>query len=103
MEMNINESNGNWNKSCLSKNKNNYVNFGANVAPIYLSLDNKENPQYKSKCISMILDFSDSQDVGEIFFKNYYTYTISVFVMKSSHNNENKCKKWHLSIEKKVR
>jgi len=103
MENNIKESNDNLNKNSSSRNDNNIINITAVVTQIYLSINDKKNQECKSKCTSMILDFIDApQDVGEIVFKNYYTYTISVLVMKISYADPNRLKKWYIAIEKKV-
>lgn len=37
-----------------------FVHFEVTVVPIYLSIQDKKNPQYKLKCLSMILDFNDT-------------------------------------------
>lgn len=96
MESTINTTKANRNESC--------VHFEATVVPIYLSIHDKNNPQYKSKCISMILDFNDtSQNISRISFKNYYTYTIAVLVEKCLHNDPNRSKKWYVGIDKKVK
>lgn len=93
----------NLNKVSSSENDQNSIKFGTLVTHIYLCIKDKENADYKSKCISMILDFSDTpQDVSEISFKNYYTYTVSVLLMKISYNDPNRYKKWYIAIEKKV-
>lgn len=84
-------------------NNSNSINFKAVVTHIYLSIKHKENQKYKSKCMSMVLDFGEtSHDVQEILFKNYYTYTIAVYVMKTSYNNRQKMRKWYLAVETKV-
>lgn len=95
MESTVNKSNANRNKY--------WTHFEVTVVPIYLSIHNKDDPQHKSKCISMILDFNNNpQNVGKISFKNYYTYTMAVLVEKILHNDPNKLKKWYVAIEKKV-
>lgn len=96
MESTINKSNFYRKKSS--------VHFEVTVVPIYLSIHDKNNPQYKSKCLSMILDFNDTlQDISRISFKNYYTYTIAVLVEKILHNDPNRSKKWYVAIDKKVK
>lgn len=86
-----------------SENDYNFVKFGANITPIYLSIKDKENPKYRSRCNSMTLDFGDASiDVHEIIFKNYYTYAISMLVMKTSCTDSNRFKKWYIAIQKKV-
>lgn len=91
------------NKKNSSDSNNNSINFGATVTHIYLSMDDKEKQEYKPKCTSMVLEFDDKpQDVNEIYFKNYYTYIISVLVMKISYNDPKKFKKWYIAIDKKV-
>lgn len=90
-------------KNSSSDNINNSINFGATVTQIYLNINDKEEQEYKSKCTSMVLEFGETpQDVNEIYFKNYYTYTISVLVMKISYNDPKRLKKWYIAIEKKV-
>lgn len=84
-------------------NNSNSINFTVVATNIYLSIKDKENEEYKSKCMSMVLDFGGtSHDVHEILFKNYYTYTIAVFVMKTSYNNRKKTRSWYLAVETKV-
>lgn len=104
--MNIEKQNNeqvNLNKVSCSENDQNSINFGTIVTQIYLCIKDKENTNYKSKCICVILDFGDTpQDVSEISFKNYYTYTVSVILMKVSYTDPNRFKKWYIAIEKKV-
>lgn len=103
IEKPISESHVNLNNVSSSEKDKNSIHFGTIVTQIYLCIKDKENANYKSKCISMILDFSDTpQDVSEISFKNYYTYTVSVLLMKVSYNDPNRYKKWYIAIEKKV-
>lgn len=102
MESNFCASYVNW-----KKNKSEYekksINFRVTVTPIYLSINDKENKKYKSKCTAMVLDFCDiPQDVDEIFFKNYYTHTISILIMKISCTDSDRLKKWYIAIEPKV-
>lgn len=86
-----------------SESENNYINFKSTITPIYLCINDKKIKTYKSKCMAMILDFSDiPQDVGAIFFKNYYTYSISILVMKISYTDSDRLKKWYIAIEPKV-
>lgn len=88
--------------SAENNNNSNFINFEVIVTHIYLSIKDKENQEYKSKCMSMVLDFGEtSHEIKEILFKNYYTYTIGVFVMKTSYNNR-KTRKWYLAVETKV-
>ncbi|XP_025207198.1 nicolin-1-like [Melanaphis sacchari] len=89
-------------QSSSAENSHNSIEFGATVIPIYLNINDQKNPGYNSKCIAMILDFgSTSQDVGEIYFKNYYTYIISVLVMKTSNTDPKRLKKWYIAIKQK--
>jgi len=89
--------------SSSSENKQNSIEFGATVIPIYLNINDQKNPDYNPKCIAMILDFgSIPQDVGEIYFKNYYTYIISILVMKISTTDSKRLKKWYIAIRQKV-
>jgi len=86
-----------------SENNQNSIEFGATVIPIYLNINDQKNPDYNPKCTAMILDFgSIPQDVGEIYFKNYYTYIISILVMKISNTDSKRLKKWYIAIRQKV-
>lgn len=79
MENNINEINS------LLENNCNSINYSSNIRYIYLNLNDEKNINYKSKCTSLTIDFGEiTQSVDEIFFKNYYTYEVSVLVMKIS-------------------
>jgi len=92
-------------KNEMNSSENNYtsIKFGATVTPIYLNIKDKKNPKCRSGCNSMTLDFSDaSQDVCKIIVKNYYTYAISVLVMKISNTDSNRLKKWYVAIQEKV-
>lgn len=90
-------------RSLPVENSPNSIEFGATVIPIYLNINDQKNPGYNPKCTAMILDFgSTSQDVGEINFKNYYTYIISILVMKISNTDPKKLKKWYIAIRQKV-
>lgn len=89
--------------SSSSENNQNSIEFGATVIPIYLNINDQKNPDYNPKCTAMILDFgSIPQDVGEIYFKNYYTYIISILVMKISTTDSKRLKKWYIAIRQKV-
>ncbi|XP_016660346.2 nicolin-1-like [Acyrthosiphon pisum] len=88
--------------SSSAENNHNSIEFGATVIPIYLNINHQKNPDYNPKCTAMILDFgSIPQDVGEIYFKNYYTYIISILVMKISNNDSKRSKKWYIAIRQK--
>lgn len=88
--------------SSPAENPHNYIEFGATVRPIYLNINDQENPDYNPKCTAMVLDFGRTpQDVGEIYFKNYYTYTVSVLVTKIS-NTDSKLQKWYIALKQKV-
>ncbi|XP_026823410.1 uncharacterized protein LOC113561282 [Rhopalosiphum maidis] len=104
MEDYIYEFNSNFRtQSPSAEYSHNSIEFGANVLPIYLNINDQKNPDYNPKCTAMILDFgSTPQDVGEICFKNYYTYIISVLVMKISNTDPKKIKKWYIAIRQKV-
>lgn len=103
METSINVTNAKWNTVTPLEYDHNLIKFGATVVPIYLSINDKENKEYRSKCTSMTLDFGDiPQMFTTISFKNYYTYTISVLVMKESNTNSEGLKKWYIAIDKKV-
>lgn len=89
--------------SSSAENNHNSIVFGATVIPIYLNINDQKNPDFNPKCTAMTLDFgSISQDVGEIYFKNYYTYIISVLVKKISNTDSKKFKKWYIAIRQKV-
>jgi len=89
--------------SSLTENNHTSIEFGATVIPIYLNVNDQKNPDYNPKCTAMILDFgSTPQDVGGIYFKNYYTYIISILVMKISNTDSNRLKKWYIAIRQKV-
>lgn len=82
----------------------NSIHFRGIITPINLSINDKENKKYRSKRMVMELDFNDKpQDIGEIFFKNYYTHTISILVMKISYTDPDRLKKWYIAIEQKVK
>lgn len=103
METSINESNAKWNTMSSSEYDQNLIDFGATVTPIYLSITDKENKEYRSKCTSMTLDFGDIPQIfTTISFKNYYTYTISVLIMKVSYTDSDGLKKWYIAMDKKV-
>ncbi|CAI6377199.1 unnamed protein product [Macrosiphum euphorbiae] len=88
--------------SSPAENNHNSIEFGATVIPIYLNINDQNNPDYNPKCTAMILDFgSIPQDVCEINFKNYYTHIISVLVMKISNNDSKRLKKWYIAIRQK--
>lgn len=85
------------------ENNNDSIDYSSTIRHIYLNLNDEKNINYKSKCTFMIIDFGEqSQDVGEVFFQNYYTYTVSVLVMKISNADPNGLKMWYTSIRKKV-
>lgn len=89
--------------SSSAENNHNSIVFGATVIPIYLNINDQKNPDFNPKCTTMTLDFgSTSQDIGEIYFKNYYTYIISVLVKKISNTASKKLKKWYIAIRQKV-
>ncbi|CAH1726309.1 nicolin-1-like [Aphis gossypii] len=89
-------------RSSPAENSPNSIEFGATVIPIYLNINDQNNPGYNPKCTAMILDFgSTSQDVDEINFKNYYTYIISILVMKISNTDPKRLKKWYIAVRQK--
>jgi len=89
--------------SSSTENNHTSIEFGATVIPIYLNINDQKNPDYNPKCTAMILDFgSTPQDVGEIYFKNYYTYIISILVMKKLSTDSKRLKKWYIAIRQKV-
>jgi hypothetical protein len=101
MENHLNERNVERNSSL--NNNYNLINYSSTVRHIYLSLNDENNSNYKSKCTSITIDFSEiSQDVSEVLFKNYYTYEVSVLVKKILNTDPSNSKMWHVSIKKKV-
>lgn len=103
MENNIDNSNGNWCNISSAECDHNSIIFRVILTPLYLSINDKENPKYKSKCNSITLDFNDlPQNVNEIHFKNYYTYTVSVLIMRKLNTHPNMLKKWYVAIKQKV-
>lgn len=103
MENNISEPSDNRKKIDSPQNVHNYINFETTLQQIYLK-QNDKNQKYQSKCNSLTLDFRDlPYDVGEITFTNYYTYTVSVLIMKKiSYTDSNGLKKWFIAIKEKV-
>jgi len=66
-------------------------------------MKDKNNPMYQSKCHAMTLYFDNiSVDVSEIIFKNYYTYEISVLVLKIFPKDPFEEEEWDIAIPKKV-
>lgn len=93
----------NFEKTSSLEDSHDSISFSSTIRHIYLSLNDEKNISYKSKCTSMTIDFGEkSQDIGEIFFKNYYTHIVSVLVMKMSNTEPNRLQKWYTSIKKKV-
>jgi len=81
----------------------NSIEYEVTVTPIYMNINDQKNPDYKPKCTAMILDFgSIPQNISKIYFKNYYTYIISVLVMKISNTDSQNLKKWYIAIKEKV-
>lgn len=99
MENNIDKSNGNWNNINSTGYNHNSITFGIILRPLCTSINNTEI----LKCKSMTLDFENiPQNVSKIYFKNYYTYTVSVLIMRISITNPNRLKKWYIAIRQKV-
>lgn len=99
MENNIDKSNGNWNNINSTGYDHNSIAFGIILRPLYTSINDKEI----LKCKSMTLDFNNiPQNISKIYFKNYYTYTVSVLIMRISNANPNRLKKWYIAIKQKV-
>lgn len=103
MENNVDNLNENRCKNPQEYNHN-LISFRTTLTPLYLSINDKENFEYTTKCSSMVLDFNDvPQDVNEIHFTNYYTYTVSILIMRISNTDPKRLKKWYMAIKQKVR
>lgn len=103
MEVNTYESKDIWNTVNSLENDQSLINFKSSITKLDPMINDKEKLKNKSKCIAMTLDFNGTpQDLDTIVFKNYFTYTISVLVMKIADTNANRLKKWYIAIKKKV-